>query len=54
LKHDSKRAFEMLASGGVIVWDDYVSHCPGVVKAIQEMTAEVVRLRHTRLAIFKG
>jgi hypothetical protein len=53
--HDSRRALELLAPSGVIVWDDYQPAQPGVVLALEQLHREVPisRIEGTRLAIYK-
>jgi predicted O-methyltransferase YrrM len=54
--HDSKRALEILAPGGVIVWDDYQASEPGVVRALNRVACHipVVRINHSRLALYRA
>jgi predicted O-methyltransferase YrrM len=54
VRRDSRRALEILAEDGVVVWDDYgVAAHPGVTRALDELSSEVA-LAHvatTRLAV---
>ncbi|MBD1846524.1 class I SAM-dependent methyltransferase [Cyanobacteria bacterium FACHB-63] len=36
VQEDTRRAFELLAPGGYILWDDFAPGWPGVVKALKE------------------
>jgi predicted O-methyltransferase YrrM len=51
--HDSKRALQMLAPRGVIVWDDYQACQPGVVRALNELAShiELIHVAASRLVI---
>jgi predicted O-methyltransferase YrrM len=49
---DSRIAVELVRPGGVVIWDDYQSAHPGVVRALNELgrTQPLVHLAATRLA----
>ena len=50
--HDSRRALELVAPSGVVVWDDYQPGMEGVVGALNQLHAEgipLARIAHTRL-----
>jgi len=51
---DTATAFELIRPGGVIVWHDYKSGCPGVVRALHTAAREhpLVALRGTSLAVY--
>lgn len=54
---DSRAALRMVRSGGVIVWDDYSSHYPSVIRALDELRAKegltsLVHVRSTELAVY--
>lgn len=53
---DSRNALEMLAPGGVIVWDDCTYQSPGVARALLRLRREghpAYRVAGTRLAVLK-
>lgn len=58
VKFDTGVAFELLAPGGIIIWDDYVwgdyPECAGVARHLNELSRQkpVYRLANTRLAIY--
>ena len=55
VRTDSQTALRCLAPGGVILWDDYHPvYGPGVMQALHELPAEVVRIQGTRLAACRG
>jgi predicted O-methyltransferase YrrM len=49
---DTATAFQLLRPGGVIVWDDYVTGWPGVVRAVDESGRKVFHLAGTDLAVY--
>ena len=54
--HDSRRALELVAPAGVVVWDDYQPGFPGVVEALNQLHAEgipLARIAHTRLVVHR-
>jgi hypothetical protein len=54
--HDSRRALELVAPAGVMVWDDYQPGLEGVVGALNQLHAEGVplaRIAHTRLVVHR-
>lgn len=55
VKVDSQNALQMVAPGGVVVWDDYYTEspqCAGVKQALEELQLPTLRrIRGTRLAI---
>lgn len=53
VKSDSQQAFKMLKPGGVILWHDYRPGCPGVVRALHEVshTHLLFHLRGTALVV---
>jgi predicted O-methyltransferase YrrM len=59
VRHDTQLALQVLAPGGVIVWDDYdwTGHpdCVGVARALQELprSQNVFHIEGTRLAAFR-
>ena len=59
VKADTATAFKLLATGGVIVWDDYVwlpeyPECDGVATFLHEFSKSkpCFRLSNTRLAVY--
>jgi len=54
--HDSAIAFDLLAPGGQILWDDYSSDHWGVVRALNEIAQSrvLVRVADTRLVVSGG
>ncbi len=57
VKFDTQVAFDLLAPGGIIIWDDYVwgdyPECAGVARHLNELHLQkpIYHLAHTRLAI---
>ena len=53
---NSLNAFQMLKSDGVIIWNHYASYAPGVMKALDEISAKFIlfHIRNTHLVIFFG
>jgi len=53
---DSRQALQLLTPGGVVVWDDYTTGWPGVVRAVDELPEHVrsstFRPAGTSLAIY--
>lgn len=49
---DTRSALQMLAPGGVIVWDDYVPGWPDVVRAVDETRLPVIHVARTGLAVY--
>ena len=49
---DSAVAFELLAPGGCIVWDDFAPGWPGVVRALKPYCDRARRLVGTKLAVY--
>ena len=56
VKKDSENAFKMIRPGGVILWHDYASYAPGVMKVLDEISAErkLLQIKDTSLVIFKN
>jgi predicted O-methyltransferase YrrM len=52
VRADTEAALRMLSDDGVIVWDDYTSGWPGVVRAVDETGLDVFRVSGTELAIY--
>ena len=56
---DTKTAFRLLRTGGVIIWDDYrwekYVGCAGVTKCLNELqkTKHILQIEGTRLAIYR-
>lgn len=48
---DTRTAQQLVNSGGVIVWDDYLPQWPGVVRAVDETGASAVHIARTGLAV---
>ena len=52
---DSRNALQLVSSQGVVVWDDYQPNWPGVVRAVDTVTADlgcqVVHIESTGLAV---
>ncbi|MCM0753946.1 class I SAM-dependent methyltransferase [Desulfovibrio aminophilus] len=42
---DSRKALEMVASGGAVLWHDYADYAPGVMRALDALST-AVPLRH--------
>jgi len=55
VKSDSIKAFDSLAKGGIIVWDDYGMHTPDVYNYLEELslTRKLIHISGTKLAIYK-
>lgn len=53
---DSHRALEMLAPGGMIIWDDYQTDTSGVWRALRQLSLDIPlrRVSQTRLAYFRS
>ncbi len=53
VKADTRKAFEVLAPGGIIVWHDYAAKSPGVCRFMEEFTQErpLFRIRKTCLLV---
>lgn len=53
--NDSKKAFEMLAPGGMIVWHDYARGCPGVQQCLDELaqSKSLYHLEGTQLVVYR-
>ncbi len=51
---DTERAFEMLAPGGCVLWDDFTPGWPGVIKAVKRhpRSNEFQRIVGTKLAYY--
>lgn len=52
VRADTEAALEMLSDDGIIVWDDYTSRWPGVVRAVDETGLDIFRVSGTELAIY--
>jgi hypothetical protein len=54
-RSDSENALRMAGANGVVVWDDYHPTWPGVIRAVDEISARerrtIVQLRSTELAV---
>jgi predicted O-methyltransferase YrrM len=51
--NDSRAAFDIVADGGAIVWDDYQPRWPGVVRYLNERTdLSLYRVPGTRLVLW--
>lgn len=48
VKSDSKKAFEMVAPGGLIIWHDYAPQMPGVWDSLNELKAQGYDLKHIK------
>jgi predicted O-methyltransferase YrrM len=55
VRSDSENALAMVAENGTIVWDDYQSKAPGVVRALNELAHDValIRIASSRLVIHR-
>lgn len=56
VKSDTQKAFNMLSPNGVIVWDDYSPHFPGVYKLINELLplhANLFQIKGTSLVFLR-
>lgn len=49
---DTKTSFRLLRPGGIIVWDDYMTGWPGVLRAVDGSGRRVFQLANTNLAIY--
>ncbi|MCR6629420.1 MAG: glycosyltransferase [Magnetospirillum sp.] len=52
--NDTRKAFELLRPGGIVMWHDYSPKSPGLVKAIREFTQNerpLFRIRNTCLLL---
>jgi hypothetical protein len=51
---DSMNAFKMIKSNGVIIWHDYASYAPGVIKALGLVNERfpLIKIRGTSLVIY--
>lgn len=57
VRSDSKTALSLIRPGGVVVWDDCNSVCPGVPRALLELRKKgtpVFRIHGTRLAVTRS
>jgi len=54
VKSDSSVAFELVARGGCIIWDDFIPSWPGVARALRESprTALLRRIIGTKLVCY--
>ena len=56
VRADSENALNMLAPGGMIIWDDYAPQWPGVVRAVDELSSstglELAQLAPTELVVY--
>jgi predicted O-methyltransferase YrrM len=54
VKNDTEKALAMLKPGGIIVWHDYASKSPGVLKYLSELSAErpIFHVKKTCLALY--
>ena len=55
VKRDTDNAFKLIKPGGVILWHDYASYAPGVIKALNEIAKEkqLHQIQDTSLVIFR-
>lgn len=53
---DSRNALTLLREGGVVVWHDYATYAPGVVKALDTLYEEIglMHIQGTSLVVHKG
>ena len=53
---DSKTAFELIKTGGLILWDDFCPSWSGVVKALNQFTTthKIYRIAGTKIAYHKA
>jgi len=53
---DSQNALKMMSPGGVVIWHDYASYAPGVVKALNDLgtTIPLVHVADTSLVLHSG
>ncbi len=54
VKSDSAIAFELVAKGGCIIWDDFIQSWPGVARALRESpkAASLRRIAGTKLVCY--
>lgn len=54
VKNDTEKAFQMLATGGVVVWHDFASKSPGVYSYLYELSQEraLFRIRNTCIVLY--
>lgn len=54
VKNDSEKALQMLAPGGIMLWHDFATKSPGVVRYLREFSRQrpLFRLKHTCLALY--
>jgi len=55
VKADTEKAFDTLAKGGIIVWDDYNLQTPDVYNYLEELakSRKLFNIRGTKLVIYK-
>ena len=53
---DSVRALAMLRPGGVLLWHDYSPDCPGVFRALNELSRRLplMHIRETNLVAYRS
>ncbi len=53
VKQDSQTALKLLAPSGIIMWHDYASYAPGVVRALEELAGSLplVHIAGTSMAL---
>lgn len=53
---DSRKALAMVAPGGVVAWHDYSRRCPGVYKALNELSKELplLHIEGTTLVVHRS
>lgn len=56
VKKDSENAFKMINSKGIIIWHDYATYAPGVIKALEEIAKEkkLQHVKDTSLVLFRN
>ena len=54
VKNDTEKALQMLAPGGIVLWHDFATKSPGVVRYLREFSQQhpLFRLKHTCLALY--
>ena len=55
VKSDTKKALEILAPGGIIIWHDFIPHYEGIYRYLHELSQELplVHIKGTSLAYYR-
>lgn len=55
VRSDSEKALRVLSAGGLVIWDDYTTHWPGVYAYLNELSRNLplLRVTDTRLVVYR-